>query len=252
MNEAMTLSDVEMALVLERLDVADVISGRDAPLALRRVELATWARQFPSHAEDLADAIALVRNGRPFPAQAARLWLHRQRVDADRMPVLIHRTGEGLAPIRLGELFVDVELFRDPRDRPGFGGGRAPIGEGASSLAQALQVTAKARPRHGTRGVVLVGLPGSGKSTLLKKLLLDDAKDAQRAPTLLLRFATLQKLLDRPLKAGFIRAWARREAEIAGYPEAAVVLDDPGRSYRFLLDGFDELQQKGERRAVVA
>ncbi|MCB9795825.1 MAG: SUMF1/EgtB/PvdO family nonheme iron enzyme [Alphaproteobacteria bacterium] len=199
-----------------------------------------------------ADVHAIGTSAKASAEIAARF--HAAHVRAHKhLQVLGLHVGHGAKHLPLGDLFVEVELAHSSRGLKARGFDEALESQPtARTLSAALEAIAAARQARHARGVVLVGLPGSGKTTLLKKALLDAHEEEQRTP-LLLRFSTLQRMGIDTLGPRSLHAWAEKEAQEAGHPGGgAALLEAPPLPLRFLLDGYDELRTREDRRAVAA
>ncbi|MCB9761273.1 MAG: SUMF1/EgtB/PvdO family nonheme iron enzyme [Alphaproteobacteria bacterium] len=257
MDDAFRLLDpltrAQLDTVATRLGVADYVPT--ATVADTRAALVRWATASDKQLAALKSAVAVVAPGAATADPAT--WQRCVRENHAYLTVLGLRTGDGHYRIGLDELFVDIELVHESANRQhvfgarGFDEARTDPLDAAGDLMAALAAVHSKRARFDVRGLVLVGLPGSGKTTLLQHALLESAKDPGLEPVLL-RFATLQTLGLDDLGPRSMAAWADHQAKADGYPGAGrALLADPERRYRFLLDGFDELQSAEDRRAVA-
>ena len=244
------LADPQLEALLLRLGQSAYISSAQAAPAQRRTELARWAGA-PGNRARMEAELRNIAGALPDPAG----WIRYDFEQQARLQVLGLRAGDARYEMRLDDLLVDVELLHETSARTqrlaDFGGPRSDALDDARSLPDALRAVASRREEFGLRGVVLVGLPGSGKTTLLRKRFVEDARGAERRPVLL-RFSTLQDLGSAALEPRALERWADRESERAGFPGAGRgLLADRGGRFRFLLDGYDELASRAERRAVA-
>lgn len=224
------------------------LNGRhdQATFPLRGYQSLVWTHQSPS---DVAARLKEVLEGcnasaRPAAPPSVEAWRRHQRERVLRLHAPGLHAGGPRYPLPLHRIFVEVEL---KHTGGGDFGATRPAAPDARRLPEALVAAASDR----ARGVVLRGPPGCGKSTLIQRQFLDDLDDPGVTPVLL-RCATLVAMGVNRLGVGDMSAWAEHEAARAGHPGGGkALLSDKGRAYRFLLDGYDEIQTKSDREAVA-
>jgi formylglycine-generating enzyme required for sulfatase activity len=234
------LSLEQFEVVLGQLGATDLIPP--GALDVRRMALADWVTR---HGRQ-ADCLAAIRRVAPTAAADPAAWQQHRRARYGRVTAIGLHDGHTKRDLVLDHLFVAldidwVEHHRVKRHRVGLKQ-REALGA-VKDLTGALAALRRVRQAQATRGLVLIGPPGSGKTTLLRHQF---CADVTNSVVYLRCSATKGQRFTR------VAQWAEHEAALDGFVGAGdASLADPAAPFTFLLDGFDEIADPEERRALA-